>query len=316
MAGDLNSLNMLGVQLWGINISDLGTGALILIMVTMGLTLTIGDFTRVFMMPRAAVAGLIAQLILLPAVAFLLVFIFQPPLAVGIGLIILGCCPSGATSNFFTHLARGDVALSVSLTAISGFFVVFTLPLFVNGGLKLFAESAQEIHLPVLPSMLRILLLIVVPIITGMFLRRLFHKHADSIARHATRLSFLAILFTMVVLLAHVWDHIGTIISMAWHVTIALNISMMTIGFFGAKILNIDEARRRAITIEIGIQNYILSVVVAAGLLGRPDFVAVPILYLFTMYISVFSFIAWCRFRDHRKYHKPVLTTRTESEIL
>ncbi|PCI46314.1 MAG: hypothetical protein COB49_08625 [Alphaproteobacteria bacterium] len=321
MADDLNSLNVLGVEIWGVNVSDFGTGALILIMVTMGLTLRVSDFTRVLIMPKAALTGLFSQIILLPALAFLIVFLFQPPLAVGMGLIILSCCPSGATSNFFTHLARGDVALSVTLTAISGFIVVFTLPLLVNLGLEVFAEPGQEIHLPFLPAMLRILLLIVFPIVAGMLMRRMLHKQAEKIEPYATRVSFVAILITMAILLAHVWDHLGTIIRMALHVTLALNITMMGLGFLGAKLLKVGEARSRTITIEIGVQNYILSVVVAAGMLGRPDFVAVPILYLFIMYITVFSFIAWCRFvRDpglaRQASYGRIETSNTESETL
>lgn len=301
MIDGLESLNILGVHFMGINISDFGTGALILIMTTMGLTLKISDFTRVFVMPKAVLTGLIAQILLLPMVAFFLVFLFQPPLPVAAGLIILGCCPSGATSNFFSHLAKGDVALSVTLTAISGIIVVFTLPLLVNTGLEFFVDNAgQKIRLPVLPSMLRILLLVVCPVAVGMGTRALFPMQAVKIEPYATRLSFVVILFTMAVLLAYVWDHLTVIIGAAWHVTVMLNVIMMTIGFIGAKLLKVGEARSRTVCIEIGVQNYVLSVVIGVGMLGRADFVIVPILYLFTMYITVFSFIGWCRFVKDR----------------
>lgn len=294
---------LLSVTVFGVNVSTIGGLALVLIMLTMGLTLRPVDFARLLSHKRALAAGVIAQLVLLPAFAFLLVFIFNPSMSVAIGLILLACCPGGATSNFFTHLARGDVALSVTLTTISGVVVVFSLPFLVNLGLVWFADGPQPLRLPVLETMLRIFLLILLPVMIGMGIRWLAPKTAERIEPFSTKLCFAAILFTMAALMHHIWADIGMIIRETWHITLALNAGMMLLGFVGAKFLNVSEERSRCIAIETGVQNYILSVVLALTLLQRADFVAVPMMYLFTMYVTVISFIAYCRFvRDGGGY--------------
>ncbi len=295
------SLALLGVSVWGVNIADVGTLALIVIMVTMGLTLEMRDFARVFARPRAAVVGLGTQIVVLPAVAFALIYVLSPPLPIAAGLIILAACPSGATSNFFSYQAGGDVALSIALTAVSGTIVIFTLPVLVNLGLMWVAGEGAAIHLPVLASMLRIFELIVLPVIVGMALRRLRPRLAARIEPIASALSFAVILFTMAVLFAYIAGQFLAMLAASWKVTVGLNVIMMTLGFVGARRLGLGERQARAISIEIGVQNYMLSVVIAISLLGRPDFAVVPVIYLFTMYVSVFTFIAYCRFvRDRR----------------
>lgn len=295
MNRDLSSLNLLGVEYFGINISDFGTGALMLIMVTMGLTLKIQDFTRIALIPRPALFGLLAQIVLLPLVAIGLVMVFQPPFPIAMGLIILSCCPGAATSNFFSYLARGDVALSITLTALSGLIVVFSLPLIVNGSLAWFGEEGLNISLPIIPAMIQIFTLIVMPVIIGMGTRHLWPNLAKRLEPIATKLSFIAVLAALVGLLVHAWPVMPTLIASSWKVTVALNVIMMALGFAGARLLRVNEAQSRTISIEVGVQNYILSIVIAIGMLKRPDFGAVPILYLFVMYVTVFSFIAWCR---------------------
>ncbi len=295
MDSDLSRLDLLGVEYFGINISDFGTAALILIMVTMGLTLKVQDFTRIALIPRPVLFGLVAQIVLLPMVAIGLVFAFQPPFPIAMGLIILSCCPGAATSNFFSYLAKGDVALSITLTALSGLIVVFSLPVIVNANLEWFGHDSLAISLPVVPAMMRIFTLIVVPVAIGMAARRLWPNIAMRLEPIATKLSFSAVLLALVGLFIHAWPIMPTLIGSAWKVTLALNVAMMAIGFAGACLLRVNEAQSRTISIEVGVQNYILSIVIAIGMLKRPDFGAVPILYLFVMYITVFTFIVWCR---------------------
>lgn len=286
---------ILAVDFMGVDVSVLGTWALFVIMVTMGLSLRLADFKHVLIAPRAVFVGLAAQLILLPLVAFMLILLFDPILPVAAGLMILACCPSGATSNFFSYLARGDVALSIMLTVASGVIVVFTIPILVNLVLDYLTGEGRTIHLPVGQAMLRIFGLIVLPVALGMAARRLAPRHTAAAQPWVTRISFAIVLFTMLILLIYIADHIGAILTMAWDVTLALNITMMALGFALARLAALSVAQARTITIEIGIQNYLLSVVIAVGLLGQPDFAIVPILYLFIMYITALSFIAYCR---------------------
>ena len=300
MTTDILNINQIFV--WGIDLSQIGTVALILIMVTMGFTLKADDFKRILQQPFAVVIGLIAQLILLPFVAFCLVAIFQPSLPIAMGIIILSCCPSGATSNFFSYLARGNVAISISLTAVSGVIVIFTIPLLVNLATSLFAETAQQqIYLPVLPSMLRIFSLIVLPVIIGMAIRYRYPRLAVAIEPYATKLSFFILVLVMIAVLFHLQSALVTILVSAGVITLTLNLIMMIVGFWGALMFKLSECDARAVCIEVGVQNYLLSVVITIGLMQQPAYAVVPVIYLFVMYITVFSFIAYCRFyRDKR----------------
>jgi len=291
--------------MWGVDLSQVGSIALMLIMVTMGFTLTLADFKRLLLAPKPVIIGLIAQLVLLPAMAFALVTIFQPPLPIAIGVIILACCPSGATSNFFTHLAGGNVAISVSLTSISGIIVIFTIPLLVNLAIALLGEPGPKVFLPVVTSMMRIFMLILAPVIVGMAFRHWKPILAESIEPYATKVSFSVIILLMLAVLWHLKPILGDIIASAGLITLALNISMMALGFALALIFKLEERDARSICVEVGVQNYLLSVIIAIGLLQNPSFAVVPIVYLFTMYLTVFSFIAYCRYvRDVKMSHK------------
>ncbi|MGS2724014.1 bile acid:sodium symporter family protein [Porticoccus sp. GXU_MW_L64] len=293
----MDILNVNQITFMGVNLALIGTVALMLIMVTMGLTLDLNQFRRSFKQPKAIVVGLVAQLVLLPTVAFILVTLFEPALPVAIGLIILACCPSGATSNFFTHLARGSVATSICLTTLSGLVVIFTIPLIINFALdKLLEDEQQRIFLPVIPSMLRIFVLIVLPVIVGMVFRYLWPRLSALIEPWATRFSFVTILFTMALVLKHVAPVLPELIIEAGAITLLLNATMMGVGFAVALWLRLEEKNARCICIEIGVQNYILSVVIAIDMLNNPTFAIAPIIYLFVMYITVFSFIGYCRF--------------------
>ncbi len=288
--------SFLQAQFLGLDVGLIGQVALIVIMFAMGVTLTPADFRRVVERPQAAAAGLTVQIIVLPIVAFTLVWLIKPAPEIAVGLIILACCPSGATSNFFTHLARGDTALSITLTAISGVIVIFTIPWIVNAGLELFMGAGEELRLPVVQSMVRIFLMIVAPVGAGMALRRTAPQLMVKIEPYVTFTAFGVIVATMIVLFAYVADEFLDLLAMSWTVTVTLNVIMMSIGFTLAKLIRLNEPTARAITIEVGVQNYVLSVVIGVALLKRPDLAIVPIVYLFTMYATVFSFIAWCRF--------------------
>lgn len=291
----LDGLNLLGMQVFGVSLSLLGTIALWIIMLTMGLTLTLRDFAKIGTDPRGVALGLVGQLLVLPLAGFFLVWLLQPPLAIGIGLILLAACPGGATSNFFCHLARGDVALSIVLTVISGMAALLTVPFYVNLGLDLFAGEASDIRLPVVRTMVFIFITLIVPVVIGMSFRHAFTAAAAAIEPWATRLSFALVLFTMGVMLWSLRHQMLNIVLDAGLIALLLNASMMLVGFSVARRFALGERQARSISIEIGVQNYILSFVIALSLLQRAEFAITGIMYLFVMYITVFSFIAWSR---------------------
>jgi len=296
---------LLEISAFGISVSTIGTIALIIIMLTMGLKLELKHFSRVLRAPGDVAVGLALQILLLPAVAFLLIWWFTPPTPIAVGLIILSCCPSGATSNFFSFLARGDIALSIVLTAISGVIVVFTAPLIIALALRLFTGHGEEISLPVGDTMLRIFGLVVLPTVIGMASKAFLPGASARVEPWATRISFAFILFTMVVLLAHIAGEFLSYLAVSWRVTVTLNVVMMALGYFSARSIRINEQQSRTICIEVGVQNYLLSVVIATALLNQPEFAIVPIVYLFTMYVTVFGFIVWMRWNDGRKHALP-----------
>ncbi|MEQ9230094.1 MAG: bile acid:sodium symporter, partial [Cyclobacteriaceae bacterium] len=145
--------------------------SLIIIMFGMGHSLTTDDFKRVFVEPKAILIGLINQLVILPLIGFLLISIFSVRAEIAIGLIILAACPGGPTSNLITHLAKGDTALSVSLTAISSFVTLLTIPFIINLGLRTVLGSSTEIQLDVVQTIAQVLVVVVIPVILGMLIR-------------------------------------------------------------------------------------------------------------------------------------------------
>jgi BASS family bile acid:Na+ symporter len=297
----LAGLDVLGLKLLGVNMADISTAALIVIMFTMGLELSLRDFRRIAQHPLPIAVGLGCQLILGPLVAFGLAVLLHPPMPVAVGLVLLACCPSAATSAFFTFLARGEVAISVTLTAISGPIVTITLPILVNLALSLFGGRNQAIHLPVVRSMIEIATLIVLPVAVGMGMRAVAPKLAAAIGRVAAKVCFVFVIGIMAVLLVYLWPRLPALLAITGAATLGLNLSMLIGGFLVARALKTNEAQSRAISIEIGIHNFILAVVISLAILRRPDFALVPITYLFVMYATVFAFIGYCRlFRDRR----------------
>ncbi len=303
----IQQLNLLETQVWGINISIVSTLVLIIIMATMGLKLKPKDFTEVFAQPKAVSLGLLFQLVLLPAMALGLVFLFEPGLAVAAGIIIISCCPGGAPSNFFSYLAKGNVALSISLTVLSGIIVVFSLPLLVNFGLKMQTGEAAEISLPAIATMIRIFLLVIAPVLIGMAFAYRWPVIAEKIEPIITKMSFIILVFTVIILLNRVWPLLPEIIALSWPIVITLNVAMMIFSYLSAKTLKLSEENARTLCIETGVQNYLLAMVIALSILQKPEFIIAPILYLFTVYVTVFSFIAYCR-------SKPTLTSNIEPQ--
>ena len=155
------------------NISTIILAAsLFIIMLGMGLSLVTADFKRIITYPKAVAVGLFNQLILLPVIAFVIVSVFPTKPEIAIGIMILAACPGGATSNLIAHLAKGDTALSVSLTAMSSFITLLTIPFIVNFSLSYFAVTGQNVQLDVIKTIIQILVIVVIPIVIGMFIRK------------------------------------------------------------------------------------------------------------------------------------------------
>ncbi|PWK08900.1 BASS family bile acid:Na+ symporter [Psychrobacter immobilis] len=259
---------------------------LFLIMMGMGLTLVTNDFKRVLKYPKAVGIGLTNQLILLPIIGFALANIMplRPEYAVGVMLLVL--CPGGTTSNLFTYLAKGDVALSVTMTAIASVITVFTIPIVLSFSLIYFMGSGSEFELPVVKTMLTLVVLTIVPISVGMLIKRYAPTVADRSQVYVSRFGVIFLTF-LVLFLGYVQrDIIVDAFIATGPVSVLLNLSTMALGYYSSKWFGLNLAQRTSVTLEVGLQNSTLSIFMALTLLSNYDMSMMPAIYTLVMFLS------------------------------
>ena len=259
---------------------------LFLIMMGMGLSLVVNDFKRVVKYPKAVGIGLTNQLILLPIIGFALANIMplQPEYAVGVMLLVL--CPGGTTSNLFTYLAKGDVALSVTMTAIASVITVFSIPIVLSFSLVYFMGAGSEFELPVLKTMITLIALTIVPISVGMLIKRFAPKVADSSQVYVSRFGVIFLTF-LVVFLSYVQrDIIVDAFIATGPVSLLLNVSTMALGYYTSKWFGLNLAQRTSVTLEVGLQNSTLSIFMALTLLSNYDMSMTPAIYTLVMFLT------------------------------
>ena len=259
---------------------------LFLIMMGMGLSLVVDDFKRVIKFPKAVGIGLTNQLIMLPLIGFALANIMplRPEYAVGVMLLVL--CPGGTTSNIFTYLAKGDVALSVTMTAIASVITVFTIPIVLSFSLIHFMGAGSEFQLPIAKTMISLIVITILPISIGMLIKRYKPRIADSSQVLVSRfgVTFLAML---VVFLSYVQrDIIVDAFINTGPVSLILNVVTMALGYFSSKLLGLNLAQRTSITLEVGLQNSTLSIFMALTLLSNYDMSMTPAIYTLIMFFT------------------------------
>ncbi len=282
----MTEIDVLNFTFWGVSIGALSKTALIVIMVSMGLTLRVSDFKLLAGKPKPIFVGLLGQIVILPAVGVLLAVLFQAPPQLAMGLIIIAACPGGATSNFMTYLAKGDVALSIVLTALSGLIAVVTVPFVINFGLDLLGLTDQGIRLPVLKTIWNIFMLTALPVMFGMVIRSFHVSIAAKAERILTPFSFLFLIFIMALIAHEVRPNLWNMLASAFLPVIALNGIMVGIGEFLGRAFGLSSSMQKTIGIEVGFQNYTLGIVIAIVLLNSPEMTVAPIIYLFSMYAT------------------------------
>ena len=268
---------------------------LFLIMMGLGLTLSIDDILRVIIMPKAVLIGLTGQLILLPAVAFLLAYSLNTAPVIAIGLVLLSACPGGITSNAYVFASRGDIALSVTLTTIASLFTVFTMPLIVWMGLTVFADSTDIVDVPVSGMMRSLAQLTILPIIIGMVIRKFKPAFAVKMVEPVRKM---AIAILIMVIVTNTWFSIGTLklyIVQAGIAALLLNVICMSMGYGMSRLGKLNTDQTISITYEVGLQNLSLALVLANTILGMPDYAAVTLIYGFFMKFTALSFMAYAK---------------------
>jgi len=266
-------------------------------MMGMGLGLTICDFKQIVVAPKAVILGLISQLIMLPIVGFALASLFPLTPELAVGVMIIAACPGGATSNLMTYIARGNVALSISLTAISSLITIFTMPLVVNFSMQSFMGEAAALHLPFMKTVIQIAVITLIPVSLGMLLNHYAPSFAARVEKSVKWLSLfflgLIIAFILFTERAHVLDFF---IQVGW-VTLALNVITMALGFAIATLAKLNRPATTALTIEVGIQNGTLAIAVASAplFLNNPTMAIPPAVYSLIMDATGIAFALWCQ---------------------
>ena len=265
--------------------------ALALIMLGLGLGLSTRDFLRVINNPKDFTVGIICQLILLPIVAYILLLILRLPVELALGLMIIAAAPGGVTSNVLTKFANGDVALSISLTAVGSLISIFSVPFIVFSSAKLLGVTDLSSDITMTGIALKMALVVTVPVILGMIIRRFAENFISSNINIVNRIT--GILF--IVVFAAIWieerENIISYLGQAGLAVLILNVVMMTLAFYIAKGFATGIPQRKCISLECGLQNGTLAVFVATQIFNDVAYIVPTAAYALIMYITGFIFI-------------------------
>ena len=268
--------------------------ALALIMLGLGLGLSIKDFTRILKVPKDFFIGLFSQLIILPIVAFLIVITFDFPLPIAVGLMIIAAAPGGVTSNILTKFANGDIALSISLTAVTSLISIFSVPLIVITSAN-FLGSTISTEISITNVALKMALVVTVPVILGMIIRIFAENFISSKINIVNKLTGWLFVFVFVAIWIEEKDNIFRYIAEAGFAVLLLNVVMMTLAFFIAKKFVSGISQQKSITLECGLQNGTLAVFVATLIFDDVSYVIPTGAYALIMYLTAFVFIYFFR---------------------
>ena len=269
--------------------------ALAFIMFALGLGLTGSDFLRVIKQPKDFFVGAVSQIILLPVVAFILVKIWPISPELAIGVMIIAAAPGGVTSNILTSFAKGDVALSISLTAIISLLSVITVPFILISSLNLLGSESIVQNISLVSMAMSMFLIVTVPVIIGM----IFRKFAENIAiKFESITKKISVVLFIIVLLGAILAEKDNIVSYfvdAGFITLVLNILMMIIAFYIAQLLGTGTAQKKCIAIECGLQNGTLAIFVGTTLFGGGAFIIPAATYSLIMFVTSLVFVFFVR---------------------
>ncbi len=271
-------------------VTNIAPVCLAIIMFGLGLGLTLGDFTRVLKNPRDFFVGFLCQVILLPIIAFILINIISLTPEIALGVMVIAAAPGGVTSNILTKFADGDVALSVSLTAIVSLLSILIVPLIVFSSAEFIGiEIAKNISM--LNIALKMFFVVTVPVIFGMIVRSLMTDFIISKTLLIQRLSIILFLVVFIAIWIEEWDKIVSFITRAGLVTFILNLTMIFLGYYIAKFFASGVAQRKCISLECGLQNGTLAVFVTTQLFEDIVFMVPTAAYALIMFCTSIIFV-------------------------
>ncbi len=282
--------------------------ALVVIMLGLGLTLSLGDFRNVLEKPKAVAFALILRIVVLPFVALGLCYAFRLEPVLAVGLMLLAAAPGGASSNLYTHLAGGDVALNITLTALNSVLAIIVMPVIVNLSLSHFLSEGQALPLQ-FDKMLQIFVIVVVPMALGMWLRSRFPGFADRMNGPVKLLSVLFLIAVVAIALISEWQRFLTVAPVVGLAAAAFNIVAVVIAYVGARTAGIDLKQSVSLGMEICIRNAALAIAVALSpaLLNNATMAIPAAIYGLVAYLTAAAFLYWV------KWLHPALAARAPS---
>ncbi len=265
--------------------------ALALIMLGLGLGLTVNDFKRVLQNPKIFFVGIFSQIVLLPIIAYILLLVIEVPLAIALGVMIIAAAPGGVTSNVMTKFARGDVALSISLTAVCSLISILSVPLIVFSSAKLIGVSNISEEITMTGIALKMAGVVTLPVFIGMIIRKFTENFISNNIKFIERTTG----FLFLIVFAAIWieerNNILSYLSQAGVIVLTLNIVMMIFAYYLAKVFSSNIEQRRCIAIECGLQNGTLAVFVATQIFNDIIYIIPTAAYALIMYITAFIFM-------------------------
>ena len=265
--------------------------ALALIMLGLGLGLSVNDFKRVLQNPKIFFVGIFSQIVLLPIIAYILLLVIKVPTSIALGVMIIAAAPGGVTSNVMTKFARGDVALSISLTAVCSLISIISVPLIVFSSAKLIGVSNISKEITMTGIALKMAGVVTLPVFIGMIIRKFNENFISNNIKFIERTTG----FLFLIVFAAIWieerNNILSYLSQAGVIVLTLNIAMMIFAYYLAKVFSSNIEQRRCIAIECGLQNGTLAVFVATQIFNDIIYVIPTAAYALIMYITAFIFM-------------------------
>jgi BASS family bile acid:Na+ symporter len=265
--------------------------SLFIIMLGMGMSLKPNDFNEVLIHPKAVMIGLIMQMAMLPLLAIMINFIFGLTGALAVGLMILALCPGGTTSNLYTYLAKGDVALSVSLTSIVSLIAPFTVPVFIVLSMSLYMGESTEFTLPIIDTIVQLIAITIVPIALGMTVNRIKPNFAQRAEKPVKVFSVIFLALIVAGVVAQNIEHLTDYFVQAGLAALALNVLCLLAGYWIARGLKLSQKQGRAIGIEVGFQNGTLAIVIALSLIENSEMAIASTVYSLIMFATGAAFV-------------------------
>ena len=272
-------------------VTNIAPIALAIIILGLGASLTVDDFLRVAKNPKDFFIGFICQLIVLPIVAYLLIITLGVPIEMALGVMLIAAAPGGVTSNVLTKFAEGDVALSISLTAVMSLLSIVTVPFIVINSINLFDITYVEREITMVSISLKMFFVVTVPVIIGMTIR---HFTGDLVIKNLKliqRFSIALFLLVFAAIYIEEWDKIVSFLTRAGLIALILNVTMMVIGFYVAKFFASGTPQQRAISLECGLQNGTLAVFVATQLFDNIIYMVPTAAYALVMMATSVIFV-------------------------